>query len=131
MDTTKDLFIIAVSAADDAVMYPISRLLSIQHEDELNDVGGVGGSGDDIVSMYFEPVIGDAATGADREADIINITVANETERATTLEIIEALNSNYGKYRKKQANSIVLVSDVATHPAAVTHASCAIIRNAV
>ena len=130
MDTTKDLFVIAVSAADDAVMYPISRLLSIQHEDKLNDTGGAA-SGENIVSMYFEPCIGDAATGSTREADAINITVADETERVTTLEIIDALNSNYGKYRKKQANSIVLVSDVAGQTAAVTHASCAIVRNAV
>ena len=121
MDTTKDFFVIAVAGADDAVMFPINRLLSVQH------------TADDVVSVCFPPGIGDSETGADAEVDKINITVGDEGERAPTLEVIDALNSNYGKYRGKQANYIVSASDVAATPAVnlTGYVSCAIARGAL
>ena len=116
----KTQFIMAVSAGDDAVMYPSNRMLSMQHE------------GDDVVKMYFEPGIGDGATGADREADSIDLTVPNETERSVTLAIIEALNYNKGTYKSKQRNYMIVKSDVdATMDNVSGITSCAITRAAV
>lgn len=116
----KTQFIMAVSDGDDAVMYPSNRMLSIQHE------------GDDVVKMYFEPGIGDGATGADREADSVDLTVPNETERSVTLAIIEALNYNKTTYKSKQRNYMIVKSDVdATMDNVAGITSCAITRAAV
>ena len=120
MANQKVQFIMAVSDGDDAVMYPSNRLLSIHHE------------GDDVVKLYFEPGIGDAATGADREADSIDLTVPNETERSVTLAVIDALNYNYGAYKSKQRNYMIVKSDVdATMDNVSGITSCAISRAAV
>ena len=110
----------AVSAGDDAVMYPAGRMLSIQHE------------GDDVVKMYFEPGIGDSTTGADREADSIDLTVPNETERSVTLAVLDAINYNYGTYKSKQRNYMIVKSDVdATMDNVSGITSCVITRAAV
>ena len=116
----KTQFVMAVSAADDAVMYPANRMLSIHHES------------DDTIKMYFEPNIGDGATGADREADSIDLTVPNETERSVTLAIIEALNYNIGAYKSKQRNYMIVKNDVdATMDNVSGITSCVITRAAV
>lgn len=113
-------FVIAVSDGDDAVMYPANRLLSIHHE------------GDDVVKIYFEPGIGDGATGADREADSIDLTVPDETERSVTLAFLDALNFNAGAYKSKQRDFMVVCNDVdATENNVAGITSCAITRAAV
>jgi len=114
----KKQFIMAVSDADDAVMYPANRMLSIHHE------------GDDVVKMYFEAGEGDAATGADREADSIDLTVPDETERSVTLAIIEALNYNVGAYKSKQRNYMIVKSDVDTTMDNVSGISSCVITRA-
>ena len=116
----KTQFIMAVSAVDDAVMYPAGRMLSMQHE------------GDDVIKVYFEPGIGDGATGADREADSIDLTVPDETERAVTLAILDAINYNFGAYKSKQRDYMMLKNDlVATEDNVAGITSCAIVRAAV
>ena len=116
----KTQFIMAVSAVDDAVMYPAGRMLSMQHE------------GDDVIKVYFEPGIGDGATGADREADSIDLTVPDETERAVTLAILDAINYNWGSYKSKQRDYMMLKNDlVATEDNVAGITSCAIVRAAV
>ena len=96
----KSQFVIAVDDADDAVMFPISRLLSIHHE------------GDDVIKMAFDPGTGDVATGGNLEADVINLTVPNETERSVTLAILDAINYNVGAYKSKQRNYFTVCNDV-------------------
>ena len=116
----KEKFIIAVSADNDAVMYPLSRMLSMHHV------------GDDVITMYFDPGISDIGTGADAEADLIALTVPNETERAVTLAILDAINLDYGAYLKKQTGYVVIKDDVdATNDMVSGITSCAITRNAI
>ena len=116
----KTQFIMAVSAGDDAVMYPAGRMLSMQHE------------GDDVIKVYFEPGVGDGATGADREADSINLTVPDETERAVTLAILDAINYNFGTYKSKQRDYMIVKNDVdATMDNVAGITSCTITRAAV
>ena len=116
----KEKFIIAVSDDNDAVMYPLSRMLSMHHVS------------DDTIIMYFDPGISDAGTGADAEADLITLTVPNETERAVTLAILDAINLDYGAYLKNQTGYVVIKDDVdATNDMVSGITSCTITRGAV
>jgi len=116
----KEKFIIAVSDDNDAVMYPLSRMLSMHHV------------GDDVITMYFDPGISDIGTGADAEADLIALTVPDETERAVTLAILDAINLDYGAYLTKQKGYVIVKDDVdATNDMVSGITSCAITRNAI
>ena len=73
-------FLIFIDAADDAAMYPVSRLL------------GVTCAGDATVLMKFEGSAMDTTVEEDN-IDLITLTITADTEKAVMSEIARAINA--------------------------------------
>ena len=88
-------FLIFIDAADDAAMYPVSRLL------------GVTCAGDATVLMKFEGSVADTTLEEDN-IDLITLTITADTEKAVMSEIARAINGQ----RNTDDGLIVVCDDV-------------------
>jgi hypothetical protein len=88
-------YIIAIDAADDAGMWPASRLAAVTC------------AGDGVVLVRFgSGISGGGGTGA--ENDLVTLTVTANTEKAVMIAIAQAINGN----RNLGDGAIVLCDDV-------------------
>ena len=89
-------FLIFIDAADDAAMYPVSRLL------------GVTCAGDGAVLVKFEGSVADTTLEEDN-IDLITLTCTADTEKVVMQEIARACNATGPQYND---GAIVVCDDV-------------------
>ena len=106
-------YIIAVSAVDDAICVPLSKLRQLSI------------AADATIIAYCEPGIHDP-TGADADADLITLTVTADTEKAVFTSLVQQFNGG-----PHNDGVLVLCDDVAGVFAHANILSCTITRNAI
>ena len=110
-------YVMAVSAADDAIVFPIDKIRTISCETDQH------------IFIRSEPGIADP-TGADAETDHIDLTITADTEVAVIKVLVEKLlgaqNGPGG-----QAGVFMICDDVNSVFAHPNILSCVIVRAAV
>ena len=107
-------YIMAVSAADDAIVVPTSRIRTISC------------ASDSAIIIYCDPGIHDP-TGTDADADIITLAITADTEVATLKSLVEQLNA----YPHQNGSVLMICDDVNSVFAHANITSCTITRNAI
>ena len=90
-------FLIFIDAADDAAMYPVSRLVAVTC------------AGDGAVLLRFPSGVAGASGAGGTEADLVTLTVTADTEKAVMQEIARACNASGPGYND---GAIVVCDDV-------------------
>ena len=112
----RESYLMAVSAADDAIVVPFSRIRNMSC------------AGDGAIIISADPAVHDP-TGTDADQDIITLTITADTEVAVlkdlTVQMLGAQASN------GQSGVLMVCDDVNSVFAHADILSCTITRNAV
>ena len=112
----RESYLMAVSAVDDAIVVPFSRIKTIAC------------TADATIIIYCEPGIHDP-TGADADADIITLTITADTEVAVLKSLTEQLLGAQASHG--QSGVLMVCDDVNSVFAHADILSCTITKNAV
>lgn len=108
-------FLVFIDAADDAGMFPVSKLQSVTC------------ASDGAVLVKFAP--GSLGDGQAASVDVVTLTVTADTEKTVMIAIADAIN-NATKYPKNTLNYTVVADDVNSIYANSNITACAIALDA-
>jgi len=108
-------FLVFIDAADDAGMFPVSKIQSITC------------AGDAAVLVKFAP--GSLGDGQAASVDVVTLTVTADTEKTVMIALADAIN-NATKYPKNTKNYTVVADDVNSIYANSNITACAIALDA-
>jgi|TARA_R100000084_G_C4500994_1_gene78193 hypothetical protein len=112
----RESYLMAVSAADDAIVFPFSKIRNISC------------AADATIIIAAEPAIFDP-TGADASQDIITLTITADTEVAVMKDLVQQmLGAQAGN---GQSGALVVCDDVNSVFAHPDILSCTITRDAI